>query len=474
MNPTTPDTLVEHLRGALGPTAVLTGPEDTDGYTADWRGAYRGAALAVVRPGSTDEVATVVRLCRKAGVSIVPQGGNTGMCGGGVPDASATQVVLSTTRMRRVREVDPANDAITVDAGVTLDAVHEAARAHGRMFPLTLGSQGSCTIGGNVATNAGGAGVLRYGMMRDLVLGLEVVLPDGQVWDGLRGLRKDNTGYDLKQLFVGAEGTLGIVTAAVLRLFPETPARATVWVALPDLGAGVALLELLKKHAGPRLGAYELVSRTALDLVLEHTVGAHDPFGQSHPWYGLIELEDADDAARLEEVVEAGVGAAFEQELVTDAVVAGSPAQRAALWGLREGISEAQNAVGASLKQDVSVPISSLAAFTADVDAAVEAVLPGVRRVTYGHVGDGNLHYNLSKPDGADDAGLLDASDALTKAVYDVVAAYDGSLSAEHGLGRTKTAAAAAYKDPVELALMRTVKAALDPAGTMNPGVLLA
>ncbi|MGH1565393.1 FAD-binding oxidoreductase [Mumia sp. DW29H23] len=465
--------LADRLRATLGERAVLTG-RDTDGYAADWRGAYRGEALAVVRPASTAEVAAVVTLCREAGASIVPQGGNTGMCGGGVPDASGTQVVLSLDRMRAVRAVDAANDALAVDAGVTLDAVQEAARANGRLFPLTLGSQGSCTIGGNVATNAGGAGVLRYGMMRDLVLGLEVVLPDGQVWDGMRALRKDNTGYDLKQLFIGSEGTLGVVTGAVLRVFPAVAARATVWVALSSVEAGVALLALLRRRAGARLAAYELVARTALDLVLAHGTGARDPFGEAHPWYGLVELEDADGEAALESIVESAVGEAFERDLVADAVVAGNAAQRAALWGLREGVSEAQNAVGPSLKHDVSVPISSLAAFAADADRAVEQVVPGVRRVTYGHVGDGNLHYNLSKPYGADDAAILAAADALTAAVYDAVARHGGSISAEHGLGRTKAAAAAAYKDPVELALMRRLKSALDPDGLMNPGVLLS
>jgi FAD/FMN-containing dehydrogenase len=462
--------LLDRLRATLGEAAVLTGPEEVAPYLADWTGAFVGAALAVLRPADTDAVAAAVRVCADAGVAVVPQGGNTGLVGGAVPDASGDSVVLSLARMRRVRDLDTVGDTVTVEAGVVLHELQEAARAAGRLFPLSLGSEGSCTVGGTVSTNAGGTAVLRYGMMRDLVLGLEVVLPDGRVWDGLRPLRKDNTGYDLKQLFIGAEGTLGVVTAAVLRLLPATTRWATAWLALPDVDAAVTLLPLLRAYCGGPLTAWELVNREALDLVLTHLPGARDPFGSVHSWYGLVELTGSSDdiAGRLE----AALGAAVERDLVLDAVVAGSPGQRASLWALREGVSEAQKDEGATVKHDVTLPIASLPDFVDAVGPRLESLLPGVRLVTYGHVGDGNLHYNLTAPPGDDDA-LLAAAPALTRTVYDAVADRGGSISAEHGLGALKRTAAAAYKSDVEVDLMRTVKRALDPRGLMNPGKVL-
>jgi len=459
--------LIDRLRAALGEGSVLTEPDDMAPYVTDWTGAFVGAAAAVLRPDGTDAVATAVRLCAEAGVAVVPHGGGTGLVGGGVPDASGGQVVLSLERMRRVRDLDTVADTITVEAGVVLQTVQEVAAAEGRIFPLSLGSEGSCTVGGNVSTNAGGTTVLRYGMMRDLVLGLEVVLPDGRVWDGLRSLRKDNTGYDLKQLFIGAEGTLGVVTAAVLRLLPDTPRRATALLALPDVDAAVALLPLLREAGGGLLTTWELVNRQALDLVLAHLPGARDPFGSVHPWYGLVELAGSSDdvADRLE----AALATAVDQDLVVDAVVATGPTQRASLWALREGVSEVQKVEGATVKHDVTLPIASLPGFVDTVGPRLESLLPGVRRVTYGHVGDGNLHYNLTAPVGADDA-LLAAAPDLTRAVYDAVAELGGSISAEHGLGALKRDAAASYKSEVEVDLMRTVKQALDPRGLMNPG----
>jgi FAD/FMN-containing dehydrogenase len=467
-----PDALLARLREALGPAGVLTEPDDLASYVEDWTGTYRGSAAAVLRPASTDAVAAAVRLCHEAGVALVPQGGNTGLAGGSVPDSSGDQVVLSLSRMRSVRDVDPVADTMTVEAGVVLADAQRVAADAGRLFPLSLGSEGSCTVGGNVATNAGGTAVLRYGMMRDLVLGLEVVLPDGRVWNGLRGVRKDNTGYDLKQLFVGSEGTLGIVTAAVLRLFPATPRRATAWVALPSVDAAVSVLGVLRERAGAHLSTWELVSRQALDLVLGHLPGTRDPFADPHPWYGLVELGAAEVEHRLDEVLEAALGASVEHGLVVDAVVAGSPAQRSALWQLREGVSEAQRHAGAGLKHDVTVPIDGLAAFVDEVGPRLDVLVPGVRLVTYGHVGDGNLHYNLSAPPGGDDS-FLARRDELTTVVYDAVAARHGSISAEHGLGTLKRDAAATYKDDVENDLMRAVKQALDPDGLMNPGKLL-
>ncbi|MEI5675326.1 MULTISPECIES: FAD-binding oxidoreductase [unclassified Nocardioides] len=462
--------LLDDLRALLGADHVLTEAADVAPYVSDWTGAFVGTAAAVLRPADTAQVAAAVGACAAAGVAVVPQGGNTGLAGGGVPDASGEQVVLVLDRLRRVRSVDPVADTITVEAGVVLATVQEQAAAVGRLFPLSLGSEGSCTVGGNVSTNAGGTAVLRYGMMRDLVLGLEVVLPDGRVWDGLRPLRKDNTGYDLKQLFIGAEGTLGIVTAAVLRMLPDTPRRATALLALPSVDAAVALLPLLREHGGGELSTWELVDRQALELVTANLPGARDPFGEPHPCYGLVEYAGSADhvASRLEEALTDGV----ERGLVVDAVVAGSPAQRAELWALREGVSEAQKVEGATLKHDVTLPITDLAGYVAEVGPRVLDALPGARLVVYGHIGDGNLHYNVSAPVGDDDA-LRAAAPALTRIVYDAVAARGGSISAEHGLGALKRDAAASYKSDVEVELMRTVKRALDPRGLMNPGKVL-
>jgi FAD/FMN-containing dehydrogenase len=375
--------------------------------------------------------------------------------------------------MRRIRDLDPENQTITVEAGAVLRSVQDAAAAAGRLFPLSLGAEGSCTIGGNLATNAGGTAVLRYGTMRDLTLGLEAVLPDGRIWHGLRGLRKDNTGYDLKQLFIGAEGTLGVITAAVLKLFPAVRSRATAWVALPDPQAAVDLIGVLRDLAGDRLTAFEVMSRQSVGFVLRHSAGARDPFAEPHPWYALVELGDTLPDARLDDVIERGLAEAFERGVGRDAVVAAGPAQAAGLWALREGISEAQNFEGPSLKHDVTVPVSSIPAFVERADRALDAACPGIRIVTYGHVGDGNLHYNLSKPEGGDDDGFRARADALARIVYDGTAAFGGSISAEHGLGQSKRDVVADYKDPLELELMRGVKRLLDPAGLMNPGKVL-
>lgn len=464
--------LLPQLRAALGAGGVLTDPYDVAPYVADWTGAFVGTAAAVVRPVDTAGVAAAVRLCGEAGVSIVPQGGNTGLVGGAVPDASGAQVVLTLSRMRRIRDVDTVADTITVEAGAVLQAVQDVAATAGRLFPLSMGSQGSCTVGGNISTNAGGTAVLRYGMMRDLVLGLEVVLPDGRVWDGLRPLRKDNTGYDLKQLFIGAEGTLGVVTAAVLRLLPATPTRAVAFIALPSVDSAVHLLPLLRKQAGGRLTAWELLNRQALDLVLTHLPGAHDPFRAAHRWYGLVELAGTVDDD-VDTLLESALCTALEEDLILDAVVASSRTQRTALWALRHGISEVQKTEGASIKHDITLPIAALPGFVAEVGPLLETLLPGLRLVTYGHVGDGNLHYNLSAPVG-DDAALLVTAPDLTRAIYDAVHAAGGSISAEHGLGVLKRDAAAAYKSSVEIDLMRAVKQALDAHGLMNPGKVVS
>lgn len=463
------------LVDAVGGGGVLLPGRDDDRiatYARDWRGVHAGHPAAVVLPRTTAEVAAVVRLCASRGVPLVPQGGGTGLCGGAVPDTSGTQVVLATERLRGVREVDVTNQTMTVEAGVVLADARRTAADHGLLLPLAMGSQGRCTVGGNVATNAGGTAVLRYGTTRALVLGIEAVLPDGSVWHGLRGLRKDNTGYDLKQLFVGSEGTLGVVTAAVLALRPAVRRRAVAWVGLRDLDDAVALLGIARSVVGDRLSAFEVMSAVSRAMVLRHVPGTHDPL-PDHPWSGLLEVGDTAADADVEGALEELLGEAVAAGLVEDAVVATGP-RAEALWSLREGISEAQQHEGPSLKHDVAVPVGALASYAAAAGAALEEVLPGVRVVAYGHVGDGNLHHNLSKPPGADDDELLAVAARLTDVLHAAVAAHGGSISAEHGLGTAKRDAAAALKDPVELGLMRAVKRALDPAGLMNPGKVLA
>lgn len=466
-------TLLHALEAIVGPAGIVCDPARMASYLSDWRNAYSGLAALVVRPATTEEVAAVVRLCHEHRVGLVPQGGNTGLCGGSIPDASGTQVVLSLTRMTRIRQIDLANETITVEAGVVLQHLQEAAAEVDRLFPLSLGAQGSCTVGGNLATNAGGTAVLRYGNMRDLTLGLEVVLSDGRIWNGLRGLRKDNTGYDLKHLFIGSEGSLGIITAAVLKLYPAVRSITTAWVALPDVGSAIELIGAIRGLCGDRLTGFELMSRQSVDFVLRHVDGCSDPFAEAHPWYALIELSDAQPGAPLNDLLEAGLGDALERSRIRDAVLAGSEAQVAGLWAMREGISEAQNHEGPSLKHDISVPVSCIPDFIERTDQALLERFPGVRIVTYGHVGDGNLHYNISKPLASDDAAFKARQAAITDVIYDATAAYNGSISAEHGLGQAKREAAMRYKDPVELDLMRTLKHTLDPQGLMNPGKVL-
>ncbi|MGE6661272.1 FAD-binding oxidoreductase [Pseudomonas sp. NPDC077408] len=468
-----PDDFIREIEAVVGDVGMVCDAERMQSYLSDWRNAYRGEAALVVRPASTEEVAAVVRLCNQYDIALVPQGGNTGLCGGSIPDASGTQVVLSLTRMTNIREVDTENETITVEAGVILQTVQVAAAEVGRLFPLSLGAEGSCTVGGNLATNAGGTAVLRYGNMRDLTLGLEVVLPDGQIWNGLRGLRKDNTGYDLKHLFIGSEGTLGIITAAVLKLYPAVRSVTTAWVALPSAHAAVQLIGIIRGLCGDRLTGFELMSRQSVDFVLRHAGGCSDPFSETHPWYVLIELSDTQPDAPLNELLELGIGEALERGLVTDAVLASSEAQVAALWAMREGISEAQNHEGPSLKHDISVPVSCIPAFIQTTDRRLLDQFPGVRIVAYGHVGDGNLHYNVSKPVGSDDTAFQAQQDAIMHVIYEATTGFQGSISAEHGLGQAKRAAAKHYKDPLELALMRAIKTALDPKGLMNPGKVL-
>ena len=464
--------LIKELAAIVGAGNVLTAADDTAPYLTDWRGRYHGAALCVVRPATTAEVSAVVRACAVAGVAIVPQGGNTSHCGASIPDMSGATVLLSLSRMQAIRAIDTANNTITVDAGCVLHTLQQAALDAGRLFPLALAAQGSCQIGGNLSTNAGGVHVLRYGNTRELTLGLEVVLASGEVWDGLRGLRKDNTGYDLKQLFIGAEGTLGIITAAVLRLFPLPRATATAWLAISSVDVAVGLLADLQSAFGAQLTACEHVSDVALGLVVKHIPGAQRPLAAS-PWYLLVELSGSGEDDELATALLGFLETAFEKETVSDAVVAQSGEQAARLWALRENISEAQKIEGFSVKHDISLPISRLPEFVAAADAALAAAYPGVRIVTFGHVGDGNLHYNPSQPQAADNAAFIAEQHAVNAIVHDLVHAFGGSISAEHGIGQLKRDELLRYKSPVEIELMRSIKRTLDPQGLMNPGKIL-
>ncbi len=465
------NTLIEKLRRIVGDRHVLTDPADMVPWCTDWRGRYTGSALVVVSPGSTDEVADVVRRCAEAGVAIVPQGGNTGLCGGATPTGG--EIVVSLRRLNRVRAIDVANNTITVEAGCTLAAVQEAAAAADRLFPLSLAAEGTATIGGNLSTNAGGVQVLRYGNARELCLGLEVVLADGRIWNGLRGLRKDNTGYDLKHLFIGAEGTLGLITAAVLKLFSRPRSVATAWVGVPSPEAAVGLLTHLRGAIGGRITAFELIGRSALALVLKHIPGSRDPLPAVYPWQVLVELSDTmetDLAAALAEVL----AEAVETSMANDAAIAANEAQARAFWALRENISEAQKIEGLSIKHDISLPVSRIAEFIERADAALSAAFPGVRIVCFGHVGDGNLHYNQSKPQAQDNAAFIAQSAAVNRIVHDLVHELGGSISAEHGLGQLKRDEILRYKSDVEMDMMRAVKYALDPRGLMNPGKVLS
>ncbi len=459
--------LIDTLRRLVGADFCLTEPVDIAPHATDWRGRYSGQPLCVVKPASTEEVAAVVRACAAENVAIVPQGGNTGLCGGATPTNG--EVIVSLTRLNRIRAIDTDNNALVAEAGCTLAAVQAAAETAGRLFPLSLAAEGTATLGGNLATNAGGVQVLRYGNARELCLGLEVVLPDGRVWNGLRGLRKDNTGYDLKHLFIGAEGTLGLITAAVLKLFSRPRAVATAWTSVPTPAAAVALLTRLREVIGGRVTAFELVGRAALDLVLKNIPDSRDPLPASSPWQVLIEVSDtmaSDLVAPLETVLAQAVGAGE----VIDAAIAQRAGQAAALWALRENIAEAQKIEGVSIKHDISLPVSRVPEFIAHCDAALAAAFPGLRIVCFGHLGDGNLHYNQSKPSAQDNAAFIAQTEAVNRIVHDLVHTLDGSISAEHGIGQLKREELLRYKSPVEMDMMRAVKQALDPRGLMNPG----
>lgn len=469
--------LITTLRSIVGAAQVLTHDDpatDLSAWEQDWRKRSRGRALAVVRPGSTAEVAAVVKACTAAGVSIVPQGGNTGLVVGSVPDGSGTQVVLSLTRMNAVRAMDGDNLTMTVEAGCVLQVLQENAEQAGYLFPLSLAAEGSCTIGGNLATNAGGTQVVRYGNARELCLGLEVVTAQGEVWNGLSGLRKDNTGYDLRDLFVGSEGTLGVITAATMKLYPLPAAQLTAWAAVPSLEAAVQLLGLAHRHLGAGLTGFEVMGQFALSLVAQHFPQQRVPLWADHPYCVLLENSDSESEDHARGQFERLLETAFEQGVVSDAVVAESLQQAHALWHIRESIPLAQAEEGLNIKHDISLPVSKIPAFCAETDALLQREVPGVRLVNFGHLGDGNLHYNVQAPEGGDPATfLLEQEERVNHLVFDQVARFDGSISAEHGVGSLKVDKLPQYKDPVALALMKSVKRALDPQNILNPGRVL-
>ncbi len=464
--------ILASLAALVGPSHVVTDPDLIAAHLIEPRGLYQGRALALVRPVSTEQTARVVALCHDRRVPLVPQGGHTGLVGGQTPDASGTEIVLSLQRMNRVREIDPSANVMIAEAGVTLAGAQAAARDADRLFPLSLASEGTCTIGGNLSTNAGGVAVIAYGNARDLVAGVEVVLADGRVINGLSKLRKDNTGYDLKNLFIGAEGTLGIITAAALKLFPNPRSTSTAFIGLADPARALRLLEIARQFVGAGVTSFELIPRIGLDFVFAHMKGTRDPLEATHRWYVLIEIA-SQLTSGVEETMASMLQAALDEGVIEDASIAASHEQRLAFWLLRETLSEVQGPEGGSIKHDVSVPVGAAPEFLARATEAVEAFMPGARVVSFGHLGDGNIHFNVSQPVGADKQAFLAQWEAMNEVVHGVVAQFHGSISAEHGVGQLKRALLRKTKDPVALDVMRALKATLDPRGILNPGKVL-
>ena len=470
--PTPASDWLDRLAAVVGPAYAIRDREAMAPWLVEPRGRFEGAAALVLRPGSTEQVSQILAIANAGRIAIVARSGNTGLVGGQTPSPAGDEVVLSLDRLDRVRDLDAVDGTITVEAGMTLKSVQEAAAAAGKLFPLSLASEGSACIGGNLATNAGGIGVIAFGSARQLCLGLEVVLADGRVWDGLRRLQKDNTGYDLKHLFIGSEGTLGIITAAVLKLHAAPRARATAWAGIAGPRHALDLLALLRTRAPGQVTAIELVPRIGLEFTMRHAA-TRDPLAQPFPWYVLLELSGMAEEAALISGLEAVLGEALEQGMLGDAVLAASGAQAAALWRIRESLSEVQKHEGGSIKHDVSVPVSSIPEFIDRASAAVAGLVPGARLVPFGHIGDGNIHFNVSQPVGADKPAFLARWEEVAAAVHGVVLGLGGSISAEHGIGRLKRHLMAAVRSPVELGMMRDVKRLLDPNGILNPGKLL-
>jgi FAD/FMN-containing dehydrogenase len=464
--------VIERLKAIVGPKGYLDQPADIAPHCVAWRDGWQGSVPLVLRPASVLEVSQIVKICAETHTPIVPQGGNTGLTGASQPHNDNSEVIVSTSRMNKVRNLDPLNDTITVEAGVVLAEIQRRAADADRLFPLSLGAEGSCQIGGNLSTNAGGTQVLRYGNTRNLVLGIEAVLPDGRIWDGLRALRKDNTGYDLKHLFIGGEGTLGIITAAVLKLYPRPTAIETAWLAVPSPDHALKLLALMRSRLGDALSAFELLQRQIIDLVLDHVPGNEDPVATRSPWYVLMEVSGQGKPDALSEPLAETLGTASEQGLITDGTIAQSLTQGRRFWKFREDVSEAQKVVGNGVKHDVSVAVSAIPEFIARADAALEKMYPGMRLCAFGHMGDGNIHYNpLGPKDWPGD--FQTERDRVNSLVHDIVAEMNGSISAEHGIGRLRLGENERYKSEVEKELMRTIKRSLDPHNIMNPGKLV-
>jgi FAD/FMN-containing dehydrogenase len=470
---------IDKLRAVVGDRGLILDDKDKHPFLTDWRENYLGAALAIVRPATTEEVSAVVRLCAAEKVAICPQGGNTGMSGGATPQEDGREIVLSLTRMNRILEVDKVGYSMTVEAGVILKTIQETASENDRLFPLSLGAEGSCTIGGNLSTNAGGVQVLHYGNTRQLVLGIEVVLPNGDIWNGLRALKKDNTGYDLRDLYLGAEGTLGIITKAVLKLWPKPKDVATSWNAVPSPEAAVELLSGAYAASEDNVTSCELMGRQGLEFVFKHIPGAADPLQGEHDWYVLLEWastrapREGENQSGLRDKMEAYLGEAMEKGLVLDAVIAQSESQARAFWAMREGHSEGQKKEGPSIKHDISVAVSKLPDFVREGLVAMKKALPDCRPVPFGHVGDGNLHFNCQSPAGWSKPQFMEYGDAISGAIYDLVTSYGGSISAEHGIGRIKVDELTHYRSKIELDVMRSLKRALDPQNLMNPGKVI-
>jgi FAD/FMN-containing dehydrogenase len=461
--------LLESLKSIVGERGWTTDASDLEPHLTERRGRLRGEAAIMVSPSTTNQVADIVRACAAEGVSVVPQGGNTGLCGGAIPDDSGEQVLLSLSRMNQIRSIDKEDSSIIVEAGCILADVQKAVADSGQCFPLSLSAEGSCQIGGNLSTNAGGINVLRYGTARQQVLGLEVVLADGSVWDGLRTLRKDTAGFDLKQMFIGSEGTLGIITAAALKMWPHPGDTITVLAALDAPAKAVQLLARLREEMGDKVQAFELMSDRCMRFVSRHIPDVRMPFGDDHPWCVLSEVDAGGDPEALEN----GLVRIFDEGLVKDVVIAKNQAESNQLWRLRHSISEAQKPEGANLKHDISVPTGRRADFLVEGDRLLQKMMPNARLVAFGHVGDGNLHYNIAQPVGADGEAFLNEGLALTEAIYDLVASMNGSFSAEHGVGIFKKPYMERYRGGIEITLMRTIKAALDPQNTLNPGKVI-
>jgi FAD/FMN-containing dehydrogenase len=465
--------MIDHFKSLIGAANVITEPSEKAPYEREWRDKYVGKAACVLRPANTSEVSAILSYANAHAIKIVPQGGNTGLVGGGVPFATGDEVVLSLSRLNTIRAIDPNGNTITVEAGCILQNVQQAADQVDRLFPLSLGAEGSCQIGGNLSTNAGGTAVLAYGNARALVLGLEVVLADGRIWHGLKALRKDNTGYDLKNLFMGAEGTLGIITAAVLKLFPKPKAQDVAFVGLKSPEAALELFNLVQGAAGSMLTGFELMPRLGLEFVLRHADNARDPLETPHPWYALVELSSGIAGTATRDILENELMAAIENDIAQDAAIAENSTQAQAFWHMRHMMSEVQKAEGGSIKHDISVPVGLVPAFLTQATAMVLAMVPDCRPVPFGHLGDGNIHFNISQPLNMDTAEFLSQWEAMNDMVHNLVLEMGGSISAEHGIGRMKRAKMAQSKDPVELELMHTLKAALDPKNILNPGKVI-